>query len=209
MSERARMSTDALQNLNVNYASSVTTNGKVCLEFANATIIKPSSDDQTKDAAQRLWRGSSDNNSFSKLKNETLELLANCLSGTINSLTFDLTELLGANNVNVQALSNTFAHRNIRKQAFGYLNMHELIFDLVRQNKIDTRIICNQLAHDMDKDHPLIRFINEVLIANLGKNEISGSYPGLTWYAQNLDYCSHPTRLWFENSVFPLVPFMV
>jgi hypothetical protein len=210
ISDRARMSADALQSLNVSYGSMVASNGKVCLSFANAELATAPPDLDKKALADGMLKGAPDERPFSdQMTKEDMELLGRCLSGAELAAPADmsiLTKAWDSQKLNPKSNVTTWARRNIRKQNFGYLNMHESIFDLVRLEKIDSRMICNQLGTDVDEKHPIIKFISENLVKPLGPEKVKSYYPGLVWYSEHLDFCQHPTRLWFENAVWPLLP---
>ena len=209
LSDRARASADALQSLTIAYGSSVTPNGKSCLEFANADFAQLS-DTEAKDVVERMWDGQSarsDRRSFESVKDDTRDLLIQCLAGTeLKYPAQDLPGLLPSSDVD-RASKIAMARRQIRKQIFGYLNLHETIFDLVRLSKIDTRIICNQLGSDINDRHPLTLFVKNVLRKELGEDELKKGYSGLSWYTKNLNYCSHDGARWFENIIQPILPW--
>jgi hypothetical protein len=135
-------------------------------------------------------------------------LLIQCLAGAKLSVPAEVSSLVPGWTKDVGTTSSVeLARRQIRKQIFGYLNLHETIFDLVRGEKIDSRMICSQLGSDINREHPMLLFVQNVLRRQLGDNELKSDYPGLAWYSKNLEYCKNGTNLWFENVIKPLLPW--
>jgi hypothetical protein len=219
ISNRARASADLLQSLNAGYGATVAANGNRCLLFANmefeklasADPQKPASADAQKAKAEQvraivngMWKNKTDERSFEGLSKDERHVLVQCLASADVS---EPKEVLPGVSQDLEKLSAlTMARHHIRKQIFGYLNLHETIFDLVRTEKIDSRMICKQIRNDLNADHPAIKFVTNILRQHLGENEVRESYPGLSWYSRNLSYCHGDWGLWFENVVKPVLP---
>ncbi|UGX89818.1 hypothetical protein G6321_00003265 (plasmid) [Bradyrhizobium barranii subsp. barranii] len=186
LSSRARSAADAIQAINLAFGSVVAANGKQCIEFALAEL-EANDRAEIEKSVLKMW-DDKDDRPFVTPDQSQRDLLVQCLTNLALPTSAAIPGVLPAPTPVQFANSTAVAVRkHVRKQIFGYLNIYETVFDLVRTEKIDSRMVCDQLGSEL-MAHSVAKYVQKLRENLIVKNDagqkkqgdeaVRESYPG-------------------------------